>query len=223
MSEAPTMNASRYIIRLNRVDVLTLSAVLTTALATACALQGRFYLATALLFLAMLGDALDGMLARKLKLERSFGRYLDGFMDTLIYLVLPALILYLHGFNGVWSLFLLPMLACGCIRLAVFNDIGNIQESSGLAYLGMPVFWSVFMLAAYLLLDLLQQKLLLHLTFLPQLFLQLALAGFLLFFSHAMLLRRPFFKFKKLAHILALTLGGFFLFLSLNFMGTGHV
>src|SRR5690606_1298780 len=109
--------------------------VLTSALAAVNALHGRWYLGTALLFLAMLGDALDGLLARRMGLTRAFGRYLDGFMDVLIYLAVPALVFYLSGFNGAWGAVLLLMIACGCVRLAVFNDIGNIEDGGGLAYL----------------------------------------------------------------------------------------
>lgn len=201
------MDSERYIIRPNPVDLLTLSGIITSSLAVAATLEGHYYLATAILFLAMLGDALDGMLARRFGLERNFGRYLDGFMDVLIYLVAPSLILYLHGFSGAWSACLLLMLACGCTRLAVFNDIGNIQESNGLAYLGMPVFWSVFMLAGYLLLALLT---------VPASWLHPLMATTLIAFSHAMLRRKPFFKFSKLSHILILTLGGALLFFSLH-------
>lgn len=200
----------RYIIRLNPVDCLTLSGVLTSALALVLGLSGQTYLATALLFVAMLGDALDGILARKYRLERPFGRYLDGFMDVLIYLVTPSFLFYTHGFDGYWGLVLAVMIACGCIRLSVFNDIGNIQEETGgLAYLGMPVFWSIFLLAAFLLLDFV----------LPPLTLNALLAVALLAFSHAMLWRRPFFKFKKLWQILGLTLGGVLIFVSLHFSG----
>ena len=201
------MSGPHFLIRLNPVDCLTLSGVLTSMAAVAMALKGYSYLATALLFIAMLGDALDGMLARKYRLERPFGRYLDGFMDVLIYLVAPSLIFYLHGFDGPWSAFLLLMIACGCTRLAVFNDIGNIQEEKGLAYLGMPVFWSIFMLAGYLLLATLQ---------VPAHWLNPMLAVTLVAFSHAMLRRKPFFKFSKLSHILVLTLGGALTFLSLH-------
>lgn len=201
-----TATSSRYLIRLNRVDLITLSGVISSLTAGALALHGSPYLATALLYLAMLADALDGMLARKLGLERAFGRYLDGFMDVLIYLAVPSLIFYLSGFSGWWAVCLLVMTGCGCIRLAVFNDIGNIQEDSGLAYLGMPVFWSLFILAGYLLLALI----------LPAAWLQPALALVLLLFGHAMILRRRFFKFRRLSTILALTLGGASLFLLLH-------
>ena len=133
-----------FIITLNKVDLVTLSSVITSSLAVGLALAGYLMLATALLYLAMLADAMDGILARKLGVERDFGRYLDGFMDVLIYLTGPSIIFYLSGFNGWMSVFLMTMIACGCIRLSVFNQIGNIQESDGLSYLGMPVFWSVF-------------------------------------------------------------------------------
>lgn len=210
MSTAPTRPL--FIVRLNRVDLLTLSGVVTTALAVAALLEQQFHLATALLFLAMLGDALDGMLARRFGLCRNFGRYLDGFMDVLIYLVAPALAWYLMGFDGFWSVFLIAMLAAGCVRLAVFNDIGNLQEENGLAYLGMPVFWSVFLLAAH---QLLAFALLESVNFA---LLAVALAAF----AFAMLWHRPFFKFKKLAHILGLTVGGALLFLALHLAGSGH-
>ncbi len=201
-----TATHSRYLIRLNRVDLITLSGVCSSLISGALALSGSLYLATALLYLAMLADALDGILARKLGLERAFGRYLDGFMDVLIYLVVPSLIFYLSGFSGAWAICLMLMMGCGCIRLAVFNDTGNIQEDSGLAYLGMPVFWSLFILAGYLLLA----------RFVPEAWLKPALALTLLSFSHAMIQRRRFFKFSRLSTILALTLGGAGLFVTLH-------
>lgn len=207
------MNNDRYIITLNRVDLLTLSGIITSAMAVQSTLNGHFHLATGLLFIAMLGDALDGILARRLGLERNFGRYLDGFMDVLIYLVSPALILHQSGFNDFWSAFVLLMTGCGIIRLAVFNDIGNISESNGLAYLGMPVFWSIFMLAGYLLL--LEAGL-------SRTLLNTAMAITLLAFSHAMLVKRPFFKFKKLLHILLITIGGATLFFGLHIIGGNH-
>lgn len=203
----------RLIVRLNRVDCLTLSGVLTASLAVAAFLARQFALGTALLFLAMLGDALDGILARKLGLVRHFGRYLDGFMDVLIYLVAPALGWYLMGVDGPWSLGLLAMLAAGCVRLAVFNDIGNVESAAGgLAYLGMPVFWSVFLLAGFQLLERVLPR--------PASLVLLTLA--LLAFSVAMLWHRPFFKFRRLWQILALTLGGATLFLALHLAGGGH-
>ncbi|MEX2949613.1 CDP-alcohol phosphatidyltransferase family protein [Serratia fonticola] len=203
------MNKSPFLIRLNSADCITLVGLLFSAIAMGCALHKQLLLSVAWLFLAMLVDALDGIWARHNKLVRAFGRYLDGFMDQLIYLISPAVVFYLSGFDGYWSLFLLLMMACGSIRLSVFNDVGNIEGNSGLSYPGMPVFWSLFILGAYLLLRLV----------LPPLPGYLLLSVALLMFSIAMLWRRPFYKFKHLSIIILITLSGAFSFALLHFRG----
>lgn len=200
-------NMSNFIIRLNWVDYITLSSVVTTWIAIVLTLNGLIYAALSLLFLAMLADAFDGILARKYGTERNFGRYLDGFMDVLIYLVSPGLILHQAGFDGFFSLFTMMMIAFGCIRLAVFNDIGNIQESDGLSYLGMPVFWSIPIVGVHQLIT----------YFLDALIVDLLLAVGLCLFSYFMIVRKPFFKFTSLVQILSITLGGFAVFLALEF------
>lgn len=191
-------NDSKFIVKLNFVDYITLSSVVTTSFAVVSALEGYLYFATALLFIAMLADAYDGILARKYGIERSFGRYLDGFMDVLIYLVSPSIVWYLSGFTGWYGIFLMLMIAVGCIRLSVFNEVGNVEESDGLSYLGMPVFWSVFILGIGKVLSL----------WLPQTLLFVLLAITLCIFSYFMLYRARFFKFKSMNQILCITLGG---------------
>lgn len=207
------VNAFPFIVRLNRVDCLTLSSVFTTALAAAFTLEGHHHLAMALLFVAMGCDGLDGMLARKWGLARNFGRYLDGFMDVLIYLVSPALVAYQSGFGGAWGLLLMLTIGCGCVRLAVFNEIGNIEDAGRYRYLGMPVFWSLFIIAAYQLL----------LPLLPPLLCNLLLAVALLVFSVLMVSRQPFFKFTALWQILLITFTGALLFLLLDLRQRGLI
>jgi len=196
-----------FIVKLNRVDLITLSSVLTTFIAMMHAIEGHLYFAMALLFLAMTADALDGMLARKWGLEREFGRYLDGFMDVLIYLVVPSIIMLQWKFDGYWSVVILLMIACGSIRLSVFNQVGNLEEKSDdkqkkLSYMGMPVFWSVFILAAVMMLEKLIGLTLAHIL----------LAISLTAFSFYMVVDKAFFKFTSLTQILVLTLGGFVIF-----------
>ncbi|MFV0548334.1 MAG: CDP-alcohol phosphatidyltransferase family protein [Limnobaculum xujianqingii] len=203
------MTQSHFLVRLNSADCITLLGLLFSATAMVCALHQQLFLSVSWLFLAMLADALDGIWARRNKLVRAFGRYLDGFMDQLIYLISPAVVLYLSGFDGYWSLFLLLMIACGSIRLSVFNEVGNIEGSSGLSYLGMPVFWSLFILSAYLLLRFVLSPLSSYLLLSITLFL----------FSVAMLWRRPFYKFKHLSVIICITLSGAFTFSWLHFRG----
>ena len=200
---------SRFIVKLNFVDYITLSSVITTCLAVVSALEGYLYFATALLYIAMLADAYDGILARKYGVERSFGRYLDGFMDVLIYLVSPSIVWYLSGFTGWYGIFLMLMIAAGCIRLSVFNEVGNIEESDGLSYLGMPVFWSVFILGIGKILSI----------WLPQALLFVLLAITLCVFSFFMLYRARFFKFKSMNQILGITLGGASIFVLIEIYG----
>jgi CDP-diacylglycerol--serine O-phosphatidyltransferase len=203
-------NQSPFIIKLNRVDLITLSSVLTTFIAMIYAIDGHLYFAMTLLFLAMTADALDGMLARKWGLEREFGRYLDGFMDVLIYLVVPSIIMLQWQFDGYWSIFILLMIACGCIRLSVFNQVGNVEGTQSdsttnekkLAYKGMPVFWSVFILAATMILE----------KVVGLTFSHILLAISLTVFSFYMIVDKAFFKFSSLTQILVLTLGGFAIF-----------
>lgn len=203
------MMQSHFLIRLNSADCITLTGLIFSLAAVVCALQQQLFLSVALLYPAMLADALDGIYARNHKLERAFGRYLDGFMDQILYLVAPALVFYLSDYNGIWTLFLLLMIACGSVRLSVFNEVGNIEGISGMSYLGMPVFWSLFILSAYLLLRFVLPPLLSYLLLTPALFL----------FSVAMLWRRPFYKFKRLSIIIVITLSGTCIFAFLHFRG----
>ena len=185
------------IVRLNRVDMITLSGVVTTSFAAILALSGDYWASCGLLFIAMLGDALDGWLARAWGLSSEFGRYLDSFMDTLMYLVVPALLLYQWGLQGWLGLALILMIACGSIRLSVFNQIGNISNEQGQrAYLGMPVFWSPFIVAGVLFVDI---------WFSPVITRFVAGLAITLF-SLCMLWHRPFFKFGSLKQMITLTL-----------------
>lgn len=211
---------TQFIVKLNRVDLITLSSVLTTFLSMAYAMDGYVYFSMALLFIAMTADAFDGILARKWGLEREFGRYLDGFMDVLIYLVVPSIIMLQWGFDGYWSVFILLMIACGCIRLSVFNQVGNLEEkeearvsivssetkSKKLSYMGMPVFWSVFILAFAMMIE----------GFVGTTLTYVVLALSITVFSFYMVVDKPFFKFRSIRQILILTLGGFAVFTGLT-------
>lgn len=190
-------NASIWIVRLKGVDLITLSAIVTSGLAVTSALHGDYFLTCGWLFIAMLGDALDGWLARRWQLTREFGRYLDSFMDVLIYLLTPALTWYLWGMQSLFVIPLIALIACGAIRLSVFNQIGNVSAESGsLGYLGMPVFWSPFILLASLLLA----------QVLPLPWVKALATLALMAFALCMLWRRTFFKFSSLWQMISITL-----------------
>ncbi|MBI3562890.1 MAG: CDP-archaeol synthase [Gammaproteobacteria bacterium] len=178
-----------FIIRLNVVDMVTLSGVVLSCISIALMLNGKRELSLAILYLAVIADAFDGVLARKLKLERDFGRYLDGFVDTLDYLVAPALFVFLWGFNAWYQgLLLVIFIMCGFIRLAVFNQVGNITNAEHrLSYWGAPVFWSTLALGP---------------IFIAHWFIHKELVFYLLMlilplFSIAMLHNGQYYKFKS--------------------------
>jgi len=144
------MNPNFFIIRLNWVDVVTLIGFLFANVAIYSAVNNSIDLAFGWLFLAVLADAFDGVLARKFGLVRNFGRYLDSFVDCAIYLAAPCVIWYQLNYSYPLALIsMLAFLCSGIIRLAVFNNVGNLEENDSLSYWGLPVFWSVFLAAAY--------------------------------------------------------------------------
>jgi CDP-diacylglycerol---serine O-phosphatidyltransferase len=206
-----TQNTDKFIVRLNLVDLLTLTGVVSSWLAIQHALTQQISGAIAWLFIAMLTDAFDGILARKYNTERPFGCYLDGFMDQIIYLLAPSIVLYQWGFNGWYNLALIAMMICGAVRLSVFNEIGNVKgKDDQLKYLGMPVLWSLPIIGIAYLLHFILGMGVTHFL----------LAFVLISFSVAMVWQRPFFKFKSLKVIVG-TIGSFILiFFSLHF--TGH-
>ena len=201
-------NNNLFIVKLNWVDYLTLSGVLWSSCSIILSLSDYFAFALSLLFVAMLADAFDGIFARKYGLEREFGRYLDSFVDMLDYLVAPTIFLYCWGFNGIInSMILMFFVTCGIIRLAVFNQIGNLKEANKLSYWGMPVFWSIFILAFAYLLALLVSK--------P--FVIIILAIILIIYSILMIYNGQFYKFQNIKLILILVVGNIILFAFLGY------
>ena len=138
------MNEKKYfIISLNRADWLTLSSLLLSSLGLLSALHVTLTLAISLMLLAMFVDMLDGLIARSMKLESDFGRYLDSFCDAFTYLVLPMFILYQFGMQDMLSVSaLFIFLACGILRLSYFNVIGVIEDGGVAYHVGLQVIWS---------------------------------------------------------------------------------
>jgi len=135
-----------FIVKLNPADCLTLLGLFFSLIAIVQILSHNFYLAISFMFLGMFADAFDGVISRKFGFGSDFGRYLDGFVDVFSYLVAPILFLYLYGVNDFVSLeVFFIFIASGILRLSKFNIVGNIEEEDKLSYLGLPVFWSQFL------------------------------------------------------------------------------
>src|SRR5688572_3809145 len=119
---------ARFIVDFTVADYLTLTGHVLVWSALWCAVGGLVELAIAFLTLAMLFDAIDGKVARSLGVARPFGRYLGSFVDLVDYTVVPPLVLRAMGYDG-WlaTLVLLFFSTCGMLRLARFNEVGNIR------------------------------------------------------------------------------------------------
>lgn len=204
------MNKQLFIVNPNRIDFLTLCGFIFVAVANILCFNKKFAFAIAALFVAMLIDGLDGYLARKLNLASRFGRYLDGFVDMHSYVITPPLLLYLWGYNAWHQMILLMvMMICGTLRLAAFNEIGNIEKGPTLSYLGMPVFWITLMLATLYVLN----------WVVPKSAVFLILSIFLPIISGLMILNRPFYKFKSAQTIISVTLSGAVVFFVAGLIG----
>lgn len=88
------------------------------------ALQGKFSIAAAAIFVASLLDAMDGRLARLLGVESEFGAELDSLSDFVSFGVAPTLVIYIFAL-GAWQDFgwavCLFFTVCMGLRLARFN------------------------------------------------------------------------------------------------------
>lgn len=81
------------------------------------------------IFLAAFFDLFDGLLARKLKVESSFGVQLDSLADLITFGIAPTFIYAKYvGFEG-WGLLLLLVPICSAIRLAIFNTSSDQKTS----------------------------------------------------------------------------------------------
>ncbi|MDB5105523.1 MAG: CDP-diacylglycerol--serine O-phosphatidyltransferase [Fibrobacteres bacterium] len=219
------MDKDIFIIRLNPVCCLTLAGLAIDMAAflilldlpamgrgASFTLTGgpapRFFLAVGLMYLGMLTDAFDGIIARRFGWDGEFGRYLDGFVDVFNYLVLPNLLLWRLGFSGpAAGMVMTAMIAAGVLRLSKFNMIGNIKVEGASKYLGLPVFWSqLYFFPLYLVFALV-----------PGRAFAIATGAVWLAMSFAFLYNRPFFKPKNTWLIAGVTLSlsgaGFALFL----------
>lgn len=188
-----------FIVDLTLADWMTVTGHALVWIALWCALTRKLEFAIALLQIAMLIDALDGLVARRLGIARPFGRYLGSFVDLINYTVVPPVILWQLGFRGIEAqAVLLVFSTCGLLRLSKFNEVGNIRQDGQLAYLGLPVFWVHFAL-----------MLLYVVWFVAEPYVFSAVTSVtLLVLGFCFLLDRPFWKPQNYAVIAAVTLMG---------------
>ena len=133
----------RLLRRLSRADLLTLGSVALSIAAFRLLLQGERARSIGVMALAIVGDHLDGIVARRFGAS-PYGKLLDSFFDALNYLTFPALYLMIEtDLALVYLPVVFAMVAAGLLRLARFTQEGFADEQAH-HYAGMPVFYLGF-------------------------------------------------------------------------------
>jgi CDP-diacylglycerol--serine O-phosphatidyltransferase len=121
----------------NTANIATLFNLSLGAFAIIAISTGQPRLALLLIFVAAFTDRLDGMIARRFKIESDFGKQLDSLSDLISFGVAPALLIY----NGLYLEYGLPVIfavilyiICGAVRLARFN----VSHNPGY-FIGIPI------------------------------------------------------------------------------------
>lgn len=104
------------------------------------------YFGICLLFLAMILDALDGLVARLMGCTSDFGAELDSLCDGISFGLVPAYLLwtvYAQDQNllagRIWGILITLYLGCTLLRLARFNLQRTLQDKAdGKKFIGLP-------------------------------------------------------------------------------------
>jgi CDP-diacylglycerol---serine O-phosphatidyltransferase len=105
-------------------NLFTLAALFGGFYGVVMAMNGRFDLAAAGIFCAMVLDSLDGRVARMTNTQSAFGEQMDSLSDMVSFGAAPALIAYEWSLRGLgrWG-WIAAFVYCACtaLRLARFN------------------------------------------------------------------------------------------------------
>jgi CDP-diacylglycerol--serine O-phosphatidyltransferase len=105
-------------------NLFTLAGLFGGFYAVVMAMNGRFDLAAAGVFSAMVLDSLDGRVARMTNTQSAFGEQMDSLSDMVSFGAAPALIAYEWALRGLgrWGwIAAFVYCACAALRLARFN------------------------------------------------------------------------------------------------------
>lgn len=155
-------------------NLFTLAALFGGFYAVVMAMNGRFDMAAAGVFVAMVLDSLDGRVARMTNTQSAFGEQMDSLSDMVSFGAAPALIAYEWALKGLgrWGwVAAFVYCACAALRLARFNVntgvvdkryfqglpspaaaalvTGFIWLMNDLGIKGYDVAWVMFVLALY--------------------------------------------------------------------------
>ena len=113
-------------------NLFTLAALFGGFYAVVMAMNGRYDLAAAGVFSAMVLDSLDGRVARMTNTQSAFGEQMDSLSDMVSFGAAPALIAYEWALKGLgrWGwIAAFVYCACAALRLARFNvNTGTVDK-----------------------------------------------------------------------------------------------
>ncbi len=143
-------------------NTVTLLGLASSVMAVFCSSQKLYPLAVVMLLFAGLCDMFDGRIARissnRARREKIYGVQLDSLSDVISFGVVPALIAYNMGYQGVLDLILyLVFIICGAIRLSYFNTqaLSDTPDMNMKYFTGVPIPMSCVLLPFMILISML--------------------------------------------------------------------
>lgn len=112
-------------------NLFTTGALFAGFYAIVMAMNGRYDLASAAIFTAMLLDGLDGRVARMTRTQSAFGAEYDSLSDMVSFGVAPALVMYSFALKGMGKAgWIAAFIYCAgaALRLARFNTMLEVQD-----------------------------------------------------------------------------------------------
>lgn len=115
----------RWLSRISGADLLTLANGFLGTLAITYILDGEHIMASLLIFLAVIMDGLDGIVARRYGSPHEFGQFLDSISDAVSFCLAPGLIIYNNfydkGLGNAWVSFPNAVATAGTMFFVVFG------------------------------------------------------------------------------------------------------
>ena len=123
-------------------NLITLGAICAGLTSVRFAMDGSAVLAASLIILAAVLDAMDGAIARMLKVESAIGAELDSLADFVNFGVAPGLLMYIWVLQAErslgWIAVLIYALCCG-LRLARYNVAAKAEPTvKRVMFTGVP-------------------------------------------------------------------------------------
>jgi CDP-diacylglycerol--serine O-phosphatidyltransferase len=106
-------------------------------------IKNNFITACYLITLSVIMDGFDGTIARITKTESNFGMQLDSLVDAITFGFVPAVFIYIWGFQSVHphngKILGFIFLSAGIIRLARFNVLKEADAFPANIFIGLPI------------------------------------------------------------------------------------